>query len=348
MGVDLRELIPEKSVRQINDLRELAGRIIAVDAYNALYQFLSAIRQPDGTPLMDSRGRVTSHLSGLFYRTINLVEAGLKPVYVFDGRSPEMKAEEVSRRRAARQKAEERLREARERGDEEEARRHAQAASRLTSEMVETSKRLLTHMGIPWVQAPSEGEAQAAYMAMKGLAWASASQDYDSLLFGSPRLVRNLAISGRRKLPGRDVYVEVKPEIIDLEVMLKSLQISREQLVDIAILVGTDFNPGGVEGVGPKKAYAIVKSYGSLSRALKALPGARFSTDPEEIRRFFLSPPVVEDVRIEWRRPEREKILELLVEEHEFSRERVENNLERLVKALSGPASSRGLDRWLG
>jgi len=348
MGVDLRDLIPEKAVRQVNDLRELGGRVIAIDAYNALYQFLSAIRQQDGTPLMDSRGRVTSHLSGLFYRTINLVEAGVKPIYVFDGKPPEIKSAEIARRSTAKQKAVERLRAARERGDEEEMRKYAQATSRLTNDMVEAAKKLLDYMGIPWVQALSEGEAQAAYLAMKGIAWATASQDYDSLLFGSPRLVRNLTISGKRKMPGRDVYVEIRPEVIDLDLLLKTLEISREQLIEIAILIGTDYNPDGVEGIGPKKAYSLIKSYGGLEKALKVLPGARFPVDPREIKNIFISPPVSEVQKIEWRHPDREKVIELLVEEYEFSRERVENNLERLIRSLSRTSSSRGLDKWLG
>ena len=348
MGVDLRDLIPEKAVRQVNDLRELGGRVIAIDAYNALYQFLSAIRQQDGTPLMDSRGRVTSHLSGLFYRTINLVEAGVKPIYVFDGKPPEIKSAEIARRSTAKQKAVERLRAARERGDEEEMRKYAQATSRLTNDTVEAAKKLLDYMGIPWVQALSEGEAQAAYLAMKGIAWATASQDYDSLLFGSPRLFRNLTISGKRKMPGRDVYVEIRPEVIDLDLLLKTLEISREQLIEIAILIGTDYNPDGVEGIGPKKAYSLIKSYGGLEKALKVLPGARFPVDPREIKNIFISPPVSEVQKIEWRQPDREKVIELLVEEYEFSRERVENNLERLIRSLSRTSSSRGLDKWLG
>jgi len=348
MGVDLRELVPEKAIKYISDLRELGGRVIAIDAYNALYQFLSAIRQQDGTPLMDSRGRITSHLSGLFYRTINLVEVGVKPVYVFDGKPPELKSAEIARRSYAKQRAEERLRAAREKGDEEEMRRYAQATSRLTNDMVDASKRLLEYMGIPWVQAPSEGEAQAAYMAIKGAAWATASQDYDSLLFGSPRLVRNLTISGRRKLPGKDVYVELKPELIDLNTLLKALDVTREQLIEIAILIGTDYNPDGVEGIGPKKAYSLVKGYGSLEKALRVLPGARFPTDPREIKSVFLNPPVAEIPKLEWRPPDREKVLELLVEEYEFSRERVENNLERLSKAYAKASSAKGLDRWFG
>ncbi|MEL9929324.1 MAG: flap endonuclease-1 [Sulfolobales archaeon] len=346
MGVNLRDIIPEKAIRILGDIRELSGKIVAIDAYNALYQFLSAIRQPDGTPLMDSKGRVTSHLSGLFYRTINLIESGLKPVYVFDGKPPEIKYAEIASRSLSKQKAEEKYREAREKGDTELMRRYAQATSRLTNEMIEVSRKLLDAMGVPWVQAPSEGEAQAAYMVIKGDAWCTVSQDYDSLLFGSLRLVRNLTISGKRKLPGKEIYVETPPELIQLEDLLKILSITREQLIDIAILIGTDFNPDGVEGVGPKTALNIIKTYGSLEKALKTLPRALFPTDPIEIRNFFLKPPTTDNYKLVWKEPDQNKIIELLVEEYEFSRERVEKHVERLSKALKAGRST-GLDKWV-
>ncbi len=346
MGVNLRDIIPEKVIKEISDLRELSGKIIAIDAYNALYQFLSAIRQPDGTPLMDSKGRVTSHLSGLFYRTINIIEEGIKPVYVFDGKPPEIKYSEILSRSIQKQKAEEKYREARERGDIEAMRKYAQATSKLTNDMVEASKKLLDAMGIPWVQAPSEGEAQAAYMAAKGDVWASASQDYDSLLFGSPRLVRNLTITGKRKLPGKDVYVELSPELIVLDDLLKSLGLSREQLIDIGILVGTDYNPDGVEGVGPKTALQIIKTYGSLEKALKFLPKASFPVDPMEIKKFFLNPPTTSSYKLEWREPDVARIIEILVEEYEFSRDRVEKHIERLEKAIKTSTKTSGLDKW--
>ncbi|RLG86115.1 MAG: flap endonuclease-1 [Thermoprotei archaeon] len=348
MGVNFRDLIPDNVRRQIKDLRELRGKVIALDAYNALYQFLAAIRQPDGTPLMDRRGRVTSHLSGLFYRTINLVEHGIKPVYVFDGKPPELKQAEIERRRARREEAAEKARRARAEGRVEEARKYAMQAVRLTDEMVEPAKRLLEAMGIPYVQAPAEGEAQAAHIASKGDAWGVGSQDYDSLLFGAPRLVRNLAITGRRKLPGRDVYVEVLPEVIELDVLLKTLGITREQLVDIAILIGTDYNPDGVEGVGPKTAYQLIKRYGSLEKALKVLSHAKFPEDPLKIRNYFLNPRVTDEYEIRWNEPDEKAIVAILVNEYDFSKERVVNAVQRLKKAyrehLRGRVTS--LDMW--
>jgi len=327
MGVsDLRRILPEGIIKEV-EIRGLLGKVVAIDAFNALYQFLTTIRQPDGTPLMDRQGRITSHLSGLFYRTGNLVEAGIKPVYVFDGEPPPFKRGEIEERIERREEAERRYMEALKAGRIEEARKYASMAARLTPEMIEDAKRLLEALGIPYVQAPSEGEAQAAYMARKGDVYASVSQDYDSLLFGSPRLIRNLTVTGRRKLPGKKVYVEVKPELIVLDDMLSALKISREQLIDIAILIGTDYNEG-IEGVGPRRAYEIVKSAGDLEKALKTL-GVRYNEKLLEIRKFFLNPPVTDDYTLKWRMPDEEKVVEILCEEHDFSRDRVLNNLQK-------------------
>ncbi|ALL01917.1 flap endonuclease-1 [Pyrodictium delaneyi] len=348
MGVNLREIIPPEAVTEI-ELAALRYKVVAIDAYNALYQFLTAIRQPDGTPLMDSRGRVTSHLSGLFYRTINLAEQGIKVVYVFDGKPPEMKYLEIERRKRVKAEAVRKYEEAVKKGDREAARRYAQMAARLTDEMVKDAKRLLDAMGIPYVQAPAEGEAQAAFMARRGDAWAAASQDYDSLLFGSPRLVRNLAITGRRKLPRKDVYIEVKPELIELDKLLKLLGITREQLIALGILIGTDYNPEGVKGIGPKTALKMVKAHRDPVKLLQGLSRHEFPTDPVKIYEYFLNPPVTNDYKLEWREPDEKMVYEILVEEHDFSPDRVKNALERLKKAYREHFRGRqmGLDAWL-
>ncbi len=233
VGVDLGDLI----IRKTLTLQQLRDKSIAIDGYNALYQFLTVIRQPDGTPLMDSRGRITSHLSGIFYRTINLLEEGIKPAYVFDGKPPEIKEMEIAKRKALKEEAIKKYEEALQAGDLKAARMYAMQAARLKEDMVNEVKRLLDAMGVPWVQAPSEGEAQAAYLAIKGDVWASASQDYDSILYGAPRLVRNLTISGKRKLPRIEEYVEIQPELILLDEVLKQLGLTREQLIDMAILI---------------------------------------------------------------------------------------------------------------
>ncbi len=327
MGVKIGELVPKKEIK----IEDLAHRVLAVDAFNAIYQFLSIIRQPDGTPLKDSKGRITSHLSGLFYRNINLLEKGLKPVYVFDGERPTFKKRTVEEREKIRQEAMEKWKQALEAGDLEEARKYAQAAVILDEEIITEAKELLTAMGIPVVQAPSEGEAQAAYMARKGQAYASVSQDMDSLLFGSPRLVRNLNITGKRKVPGRPYYKEIYPQLIELQEVLQTLKIDHDQLIILGILVGTDYNPEGVRGVGPKKALELVRTYRTLDRILLHVKWEH-DVDPHALFEFFKNPPVV-DVEIKFPPVDKERIKKILVDEHDFSPERVENALERLEEA---------------
>ncbi len=345
MGVNLRDLIPEEAVETI-ELNQLRGKTLAIDAYNALYQFLSIIRQPNGTPLKDSKGRITSHLSGLFYRTVNFLEAGIKPVYVFDGTPPEIKELEIERRKKIKKEAAKRYEEALKKGDLEAARTYAQQTATLTEEMVNDAKRLLDALGIPWVQAPSEGEAQAAYMAIKGDVWATASQDYDSLLFGTPRLVRNLTISGRRKLPKKREYIEISPEVIYLDKVLKKLKITREQLIDIAILIGTDYNPDGVKGVGPKTALKLIRFHGSLKKALKEIREAHFPVDPDEIKKIFLEPRVTSNYKLSWNEPDRDKIVKVLCDEHDFSLDRVQRAVDRALKAYEELVKQVSLERW--
>ncbi len=340
MGVKLGDIVVGREV----DLKDLGGRRLALDAYNALYQFLAKVRQPDGTPLMTSRGEITSVHSGIFYRTANLLSLGITPVYVFDGEPPEFKRRELEERAARREEAREKWAEAAERGDVEEMRKYAQAALELTDEMVEDAKRILELMGVPWVQAPSEGEAQAAHMAARGDVWAAASQDYDSLLFGSPRLVRNVTITGKRKLPGRDVYVEVRPEIISLRETLESLGITREQLVLLGILVGTDYNPGGVRGVGPKRALEIVRRHRTVEEVERAIKW-EFDVPLREIYEFFLSPPVTDEYDVTLKRPDAEGLLRFMVDEHEFSEKRVRKVIEEITEAYKMHASG-GLEAW--
>ncbi|MEM0384783.1 MAG: flap endonuclease-1 [Candidatus Caldarchaeum sp.] len=336
MGVRLGDIIPEAAVEKTS-LKALSGKTIALDAYNILYQFIATIRGPDGRALMDRRGRVTSHLSGLFFRTLNFLQEKVKPVYVFDGRPPEMKRQTVEKRATARRTAGQLYEEALEAGDVEAARRYAQRAASLERYMVESSVDLLKAMGVPYVMAPAEGEAQAAFMAAKGVVYASGSQDMDSLLFGSPRLVRNLSVVGRRKLPRRNEYVVVEPEIIHLDKLLTSLGISRDQLIDIGLLVGTDYSPP-VRGVGPKTALKIIREYGSLEKALEA-DAVTVDFDHVAVRRLFQQPLVTEDYRIEFGEPSEEDVISLLVDEFDFSRERVNKALEELRQSKTKSTS---------
>ena len=340
----MRDLVPKTTVR----LEDLSGKSIAIDAYNALYQFLAIIRQPDGTPLKDSSGRITSHLSGLLYRTSNLVEMGIKPIYVFDGVPPTLKEVEIKRRMKAKEEALIKYEQALKVGKIEEARMYAQATSRLKDYMTEDSKRLLDLMGISWVQAPSEGEAQAAHLVKRGDANYCASQDYDSLLFGAPKLVRNVTISGRKKLPRKNVYIEVVPEVVNLEQVLKNCGITYEQLIDIGILIGTDFNPEGIKGLGPKTALKLIKEHGSIENALPHIKNAEFPVEPQRIREIFLHPKVTDNYKIEWKEPDVESVIDFICRERDFSEDRVKKALEKMWRGTEKLKGKTTLEKWFG
>ena len=342
MGVNLSGLIEPRNV----DLKDLRGKTVAVDAYNTIYQFLSIIRQPDGTPLTDSKGHVTSHLSGILYRNANLIEAGIEPSYVFDGKPHALKAGTLAERKERREKAEGEWEQAKKDGDVKKAFSKAQQTSRMTPEIRESSRRLLELLGFPVIDAPSDGEAQGAYMSHRGDVWAAASQDFDSILFGAPTLVRNVTITGRRKIPGRDVYRDVKTEIIDSNEFLNALEITREQLVDVCILMGTDFNEG-ISGIGPKKGLALVKKHGSLEASLKHLNQEIEHCD--EIRDIFLNSVYSDTYNVKPSAVDREGIMRLLCDEYEFSEERVKsavNRIEESRAAEAGRKNQRSLDAW--
>lgn len=328
IGVKISEIVPKEEIA----LESLSGKTLAFDAFNTLYQFLTIIRQADGTPLMDSYGNVTSHLSGIFYRSLNLMQLGIKIVYVFDGPRPEFKRDTVEARLAAKRQAEKKREDAFERGDIIEARRQAQMATRLTAEMIDEAKELLSALGIPVIQAPSEGEAQAAFMAKKHDAYASVSQDMDSLLFGAPLLLRNLNITGRRKIPGTNIYRDIVPEIIRLDKTLSELGITQEQLISLGILVGTDYNPGGIPGIGPKKALKLVKEHRDFDKIMAQVKW-EFDVSARDIFEFFKNPPVAGEYSLAAPPLNREKILEVLVDKHGFSRERVESMFAKLDEA---------------
>ncbi|MFB6088472.1 MAG: flap endonuclease-1 [Candidatus Aenigmatarchaeota archaeon] len=340
MGVDIGNLVKSEET----SLGALKGRKIAVDSLNVLYQFLSIIRQPNGTPLKDSKGRVTSHLSGLFYRTAKLIENEIKPCYVFDGKPPEFKKTTNKKRRERREEAKKKYEKALERGNAEEAKKYAQMSARVQDEMIEDSKKLLDAMGIPYVQAPSEGEAQAAFMNRKGDVWATSSQDFDALLFGSPILLRNIAITGKRKLPNKEQYVEVHPEILESKKVFDQLSIGRKQLVMVGILVGTDYNPKGIKGIGPKTAIDLVKKYDSMESIVGEV-GWDFDISYDKIMDFFMDPPTNEDYSLEWRSPNEKNIKEFLCEEHDFSENRIDNSIERLENGIKSGTQKR-LDSW--
>ncbi|MFP4608790.1 MAG: flap endonuclease-1 [Candidatus Aenigmatarchaeota archaeon] len=322
MGVGIGDIIEREEL----GFEEMKDRIIAVDAYNIIYQFLSSIRQRDGQPLKDSKGRVTSHLSGLLYRNARLIENGIRLVYVFDGTPDMMKEGTLEKRKERKEKAKDEYEKALEKGDLEKARMKAQQTSRISDEIEKSSKKLLDLLAVPWIQAPAEGESQAAHIVKKGDAWAVGGQDYDSLLFGAPRLVKNLTITGKRKMPGSDEYKDIKPELMVLEDILENLDITREQLIDIGILCGTDYNEG-VKGIGPKRGLKYIKEYGDLEGVLEEK--GKEVNNYEEIRRMFLEPKVKDDYTIEFKN-ELGDVKDFLCEERDFSESRVESALEKI------------------
>ncbi len=331
MGVNLKDLTIKKEI----SIEELKNKKLVIDGNNILYQFLSSIRQIDGTPLMDSEGRVTSHLTGLFYRTTKLMQKGLKLCFVFDGKAPELKYEERERRAGIKKEAMKRYEEAKKEGNVSDMQKYAKRTSRLTKEMIKEATELIQALGLPTIEAPSEGEAQAAYMVKKGDAYAEISQDYDCLLFGVPRMIQNLTISERKKRKDKLAYETIKPQIISLEENLKQWGITREQLIVIGILIGTDFDVGGIKGIGPKKAFELVKKHEDNFDKLFEEVGwdAHFNYPWRKVYKLFTDMPTNKDYRLEWNRPDADKVREILVERHEFGKKRTDEVLEKLERA---------------
>lgn len=324
MGVKLRDLL---TIENIN-LKDLCGKTIAIDAANMIYQFLSSIRQSDGNLLTNEEGNVTSHLSGILYRTSSFVESGIKPIYVFDGKPSYLKEETILKRRKIKEKSEKEWKKALEEGDTETARKYAIRTSRMSTYIIESSKKLLDLMGIPHIQACGEGEAQATYMVKKGDAWAVASQDYDCLLFGASRIVRNLTLNKKQL------------EFIELKKVLNNLGLTKEELIDASLMIGTDFNPG-IKGIGPKNSLKIIKSQ-SLESYLKKSE-EDLGRNIYQLRDLFLNHDVNKNYEIKWREVNEEKLFEFMCGENGFSTERISTAIKRMKKL---DASQRSLEYW--
>jgi len=339
MGLDLKPLV----IREKTKLESFASKVVAIDAYNAIYQFLAIIRGPDGSHLSDSSGRVTSHLSGLFYRNINFLSLGIKPVYVFDGKPPSLKSAEIERRRQIKKDATIKYEKAISEGNLEDARKFAQQTTVMRDTMVGDSKKILSLFGIPYINAPSEGEATAAHLTITGQAFASASQDYDSILFGAKRTIRNFTNSGRRKIPNRNTYIEIEPELIDTEKTLKELGLTKEQIVDVGILIGTDFNPDGFTRIGPKTALKMIKEHSRLEK-IPQIQDQLAKVEYEQIRKIFLEPKIAEVSEIKFGKIDYDGILKYLADERSFSPDRVQSSLNRLKKSIE--KKSQTLEQW--
>ena len=321
MGLNLKELV----VREKTTLEAFSNKIVAIDAYNAIYQFLASIRGSDGLQLTDGEGRITSHLSGLLYRNVNFLSLGIKPVYVFDGKPPSLKTAEIERRKQIKKDATVKYEKAISEGNMQDARKYAQQTTSMKDGMVKESKEFLTYFGIPYIEAPSEGEATAAHLTNTGQAYASASQDYDSILCGAKKLVRNFTSSGRRKIPNRNTYIDVLPEIIETQKTLDSIKMTREELVDVGILIGTDFNPNGFERIGPKTAMKLIKQHKRLED-ITQIQEQLGQIEFEQIREIFLNPEVANVDEIIFKEVDYDGILDYLVKQRSFSEDRITIN----------------------
>ncbi|HEU5446944.1 MAG TPA: flap endonuclease-1 [Nitrososphaeraceae archaeon] len=341
MGLDLKPILIHTNI----ELSDLSNKIIAVDAFNTIHQFLATIRGSTGELLANSHGEITSHLSGLFYRNINLLAEGIKLVYVFDGVSSPLKTNEIQRRHQIKEIAIEKYEKALVQGKLEEARKYSQATSVLTNKMIEESKRLLSLLGIPTIQAPSEGEATAANLTNTDLVHICASQDYDSILFGARRLVRNITISGKRKVPNRNAYIDVPLEIFHLEDILDQTKLTNEQLVDVGILIGTDYNSGGIPGIGPKTALKLIQKHSKLEN-IDQLQEPLSNVPYEEIRELFLKPKVanVTSNDIKFEPVDYDNLVEFLCTEKNFSSDRVNSALQKVQN--SDKNKNQSLEKW--
>lgn len=299
MGVDLSKLVELKGIK----LKELKGKKIAIDTYIMLYEFLETL-----PALTDSQGRTTSHLVGLLHRTTHLMLQGIKPCFVFDG--PLLEVGEKFKRIENKPVG-------------------PRLTETITADVIESSQQLIKLLGLPLMQAPSEAEAQAAFMNKRGDVWAVASKDFDCLMFGAKRMIKNLTLAKRRRLPSGK-FVFIGPSLIELRRVLKDLSINHDQLIVLALLIGTDFNPGGVKGIGPVEALRLIKKYGSRFNTLFKKVEWEFDFSWCEAFNLIKKIPVTNKYTLRWRKPKKEKIKGWLVAERDFSEAKVESALKSL------------------
>lgn len=333
MGVKIKELLTD--FKQNITIENLQNKVVAIDAFNMIYQFLSTI-QINGQPLKDYHGNVTSHLQGILSRVLHLLEYQIKPIFVFDGEPNPLKMKEIIRRREIRELAEHQLHEAIDSNNENDIMKFAKGTSKLNIQMIMDAKRLLMAMGIPIINAPQDGEAQVSYMIQQNKAWGCVSQDYDTFLFGAPRIIRNLSASQTRKVNG--VTKKIDLEYYSLPKIMEGLQLTQIQLIDIGILIGVDFFKG-INGIGVKTAYKMIKEHGSIEKVIPNYPRFDFSILTSEfldqIRSIFLHPTITDNYSIKFQKPNYDELTTFLIDERNFDRTRIENSLEKLKKLTS-------------
>ena len=345
MGVAITELLLIKET----DLDFLSGKTLAIDAPMWLYQFLSSIRQRDGSLLADSKGNVTSHLVGLSSRISNLTQQNIKLAFVFDGEPPLLKKLTLDKRKEVKIAGKKNFDKAKETADEELMKKFASRTSRLTKEMIGEAKKLVEAFGLPVIEAPTEAEAQASFIVQKGGAFAVATSDADALLFGATRIARNVNIAGRKKKASKLSYETISPDLIVLEDNLKHLEVNQEQLIALAMLIGTDYNMGGIKGIGPKSALKLVKKHGNDFDGLfkEAKWDESFEFKWEDVFGLIKNMPVNKNYELKWKNIDEDKVKELLIGQHDFSEERVKAQIDGMRK-VNEKKGQKGLGEFFG
>ncbi|OJJ61347.1 hypothetical protein ASPSYDRAFT_43301 [Aspergillus sydowii CBS 593.65] len=344
MGIKhLYQVIAENAPDAIKagDIKAHFGRKVAIDASMSIYSFLIAVRS-EGQQLMSDTGETTSHLMGMFYRTLRMVDNGIKPLYVFDGAPPKLKSGELAKRSARKHEATEAHEEAKETGTAEDVEKFSRRTVRVTREHNAECKQLLKLMGIPYIDAPTEAEAQCAVLARAGKVYAAASEDMDTLCFESPILLRHLTFSEQRKEPIQEIH---------LDRALEGLNMDRDQFIDLCILLGCDYLEP-IPKVGPNTALKLIREYGTLEKVVESIENdsKKKYTMPEswpyqDARELFISPDVRDaddpECDFKWEAPDVEGLIDFLVKDKGFNEDRVRNGAARLQKNLKSAQQSR-------
>ncbi|XP_062376924.1 flap endonuclease 1 [Sardina pilchardus] len=339
MGIHgLAKLIADHAAGAIKEqeIKSFFGRKIAIDASMCIYQFLIAVRQ-DGNVLQNDDGETTSHLVGLFYRTIRMLDNGIKPVYVFDGKPPQMKSGELEKRTERRAEAEKQLAQAQEAGEQENIDKFTKRLVKVTKQHNDECKKLLTLMGVPYVEAPCEAEASCAALVKAGKVFATATEDMDGLTFGTNVLLRHLTASEAKKLPIQEYHFSR---------ILQEMGLSHEQFIDLCILLGCDYC-GTIKGVGPKRAIDLIKQHGSIEEILDNIDLKKYPPPEDwlykEARGLFLKPEVVDSstVDLKWSEPDEEALIKFMCEEKQFSEDRIRNGCKKIMKSRQGSTQGR-------
>lgn len=342
MGIKgLTGLISDEAPGAIQDheIKSYFGRKVAIDASMSLYQFLIAVRQSDGQQLMSDSGETTSHLIGFFYRTLRMIDYGIKPMYVFDGKPPDLKSKVLAGRFGRREEAREEQEEEKDVATNERADQLARRQVKVTKVHNQEARDLLKLMGIPCITAPSEAEAQCAELVKAGKVYAVGSEDMDTLTFGTPVLLKHLTFSEAKRMPVAEV---------NLEKALRGMEMEMDQFIDLCILLGCDYMDP-IKGMGPKTALKLIREHKTIEGVLEHIKdsGKKMVVPEvwpyEEAREIFRRPDVTKgaDMEIKWEAPDVEGLVQFMCTDRGFNEDRIRKGADKLTKALAQKQQGR-------